>query len=325
MQHYCCVALDPESSITGWCFRTHKFLTQLGCEHLLLRHRVGSANWCASLALCEALLHSDDLDFPKIIIHSLIMTTNDERPCFIYAITHIASGRRYVGSCLYPTRRWIEHRSKLKHQKHHCAHLQRAWNLYGIDAFRFSIIQELTTNNSALRAKAELAAIGASECFNSRIANLGLTNFENSPETRVKITAGILKRISEDEEHRKWLAHRGQQLAAHARTPERRAARSVLSKELWTDPKHRRSVSESLAKYWNTPGVREAHSIRVKAHRGTKEARERNSAAMKRVWADPTSGQHTRKLIRWADPKAREIQSAKLREAWKLRRLKPKT
>lgn len=238
---------------------------------------------------------------------------NDKRPCFIYAITHLASGRRYVGSCLNPVERWITHRSQLKHQKHHCSHLQKSWNCYGQNAFAFSVLQKLKTNDRVLRAKAELTAIAACECFNSRIANLGLTNFVNNEETKAKINAGIAKRLASDPELRKFLKKRGRALAAHARTPERRAIRSVLTKKLWKDKEHRKRVSEKLAKHWATPGVREAHSERVKKIKSTPKARKRNSEVMKSLWANPDSGLRNRKQTRWADPKSREIQAEKMR------------
>jgi group I intron endonuclease len=246
--------------------------------------------------------------------------TTDDRPCFIYAITHVASGQRYVGSCLYPTRRWIEHKSRLKHGRHHCSHLQRAWNKHGTEAFAFTILTRLTTNDRFTRARAELIAITERPCFNSRIANLGLTNFVNNPETRAKINAGISKRLSEDEELKKWLAHRGAQLAAHARTPAQRAIRAVLTKKLWTDPSHRKRVSKKLALHWQKPGVREEHSERVKLHRGTQEARKLNSDAVKQAWANPNSGLRNRKQTRWADPTSRGRQAEKMRAIWAKRR-----
>jgi group I intron endonuclease len=250
------------------------------------------------------------------------MSTIDDRPCFIYAIVHQKSGRRYVGSCLYPKRRWIVHRSKLKHQKHHCSHLQRAWNKYGPDSFSFTILKTLPSNDSRERALAELEAIAAAECFNSRIANLGLTNFENNAETREKINKGISKRLSEDENLREWLKNRGAELAAYARTPQRRAIRSELSKILWTNPDHRKLIKGKLDEHWSQSGVREEHSERVKKHRTTPEAREQMSAIMQAKWADPSSGLRNRKQTRWADPEAKKRQSEKMKAIHAARRTK---
>lgn len=243
------------------------------------------------------------------------------RPCFIYAITHVASGKKYIGSSVTILHRWSDHRSDLRRNRHHCAHLQNAWNKYGEAAFAFSILKSLDTNDRQTRYAEELLAIAGADCYNSRKANLGATNFENCAETRSKIKAGIRKRISEDADHRAWLSERGKAIAEHARTPDRRAVRSVQSKEKWLDPAHRKSVSDALAIHWSTPGVREEHSDRVKLHRGTDEAKKKNSDTTAKLWADPNSGLRNRKQTRWADPEAKARQSEKMRAIWTKRRL----
>lgn len=60
----------------------------------------------------------------------------------IYCIEHIESGKKYIGSSIDITRRFCIHRSSLKHNKHHCAYLQRAVNKYGIEAFAFYVVEE---------------------------------------------------------------------------------------------------------------------------------------------------------------------------------------
>ena len=60
----------------------------------------------------------------------------------IYSITHVASGKRYIGStyCNFYDR-FCAHRSTLKRQCHSSILLQRAWNKYGKDAFKFEVIE----------------------------------------------------------------------------------------------------------------------------------------------------------------------------------------
>lgn len=60
----------------------------------------------------------------------------------IYAITHTQSGRRYIGSAINFRSRWNSHKSRLKKSNHHSIHLQRAWNKYGADSFKFEILEE---------------------------------------------------------------------------------------------------------------------------------------------------------------------------------------
>src|SRR5678816_1164136 len=55
----------------------------------------------------------------------------------VYSITHIPSGRAYIGSAAYVASRWANHRHRLRQGKHHVAALQAAWNADGEDAFRW--------------------------------------------------------------------------------------------------------------------------------------------------------------------------------------------
>jgi len=60
----------------------------------------------------------------------------------IYGIANKRDGRRYVGSTANLVQRWGQHRRALRAGTHCNPHLQRAWNLYGEDAFRFEIMEE---------------------------------------------------------------------------------------------------------------------------------------------------------------------------------------
>lgn len=60
----------------------------------------------------------------------------------VYAITHIASGKRYIGSASVTFKgRWKTHRDRLRASRHHSRYLQAAWNKYGERAFVFSVIK----------------------------------------------------------------------------------------------------------------------------------------------------------------------------------------
>lgn len=56
----------------------------------------------------------------------------------IYAIQHVESGKRYIGSAVNFTERWGSHRHHLRRGTHHSRHLQSAWNKYGEAAFAFT-------------------------------------------------------------------------------------------------------------------------------------------------------------------------------------------
>lgn len=62
----------------------------------------------------------------------------------IYAITNILNGKRYVGSAIRISNRWLDHKRDLDNNKHHSQKLQRAWNKYGEANFEFSILELCT-------------------------------------------------------------------------------------------------------------------------------------------------------------------------------------
>lgn len=236
-----------------------------------------------------------------------------DRPCFIYAITHIENGRRYIGSSVDVTYRWIKHRSELKNNRHHCKYLQNSWNKHGKETFSFSIIDQLPTNDRVQRALLELKHIAAAPCYNARIAATNLQNFENSPATKRRIAKGLAKAIKDDPEYAAFLKNRGAEIAAHMRSPEGRKKAAQHTKRRWKDPEQRKQLAAGLIRRWKRPDARKIQSDKLKAARGTPEARLKNSETAKARWADPNSKMHTRKQTRWANPKTRKIQGEKMR------------
>lgn len=62
----------------------------------------------------------------------------------VYLITNFVNSRVYVGSTTDSFgRRWYSHRYMLSRNKHGNTHLQNAWNKYGEDTFKFSIMEEM--------------------------------------------------------------------------------------------------------------------------------------------------------------------------------------
>lgn len=65
---------------------------------------------------------------------------------FIYEIYNSVNGKKYIGQTTRQyTLRWSEHRYNLYNNKHPNSKLQRAWNKYGSDVFKFNIVRECST------------------------------------------------------------------------------------------------------------------------------------------------------------------------------------
>lgn len=60
----------------------------------------------------------------------------------VYAITNIVNGKMYIGQSKDIHDRFAHHISRLKHNRHENDYLQKAWNKYGAENFRFDILEE---------------------------------------------------------------------------------------------------------------------------------------------------------------------------------------
>lgn len=68
----------------------------------------------------------------------------------VYRITHIESGRYYIGSSKHISVRFGQHRSALDLGRHHSAYLQSLWLKHGADAFSFDVVERHKTWDAAL-------------------------------------------------------------------------------------------------------------------------------------------------------------------------------
>lgn len=86
----------------------------------------------------------------------------------IYWIKNTLNGKFYVGSTTQRYVRWKTHRGQLNGNRHHCRHLQAAWNKYGADAFEFKVVEKVV--DDALLQEAEdrwlTAHVGKPYCYN---------------------------------------------------------------------------------------------------------------------------------------------------------------
>ena len=73
--------------------------------------------------------------------------------CGIYKITNELNGKCYIGQSIDIYTRWRSHRSKYVQQHYHNKALYRAFAKYGIDNFRFEIIERCKRTELDMREK----------------------------------------------------------------------------------------------------------------------------------------------------------------------------
>lgn len=62
------------------------------------------------------------------------------KQCGIYSIVNLINNHCYIGSSIDIDKRITRHKHNLKNNKHHSKYLQRAWNKYGEENFKFIIL-----------------------------------------------------------------------------------------------------------------------------------------------------------------------------------------
>lgn len=130
----------------------------------------------------------------------------------IYTITNLLDGKVYVGLALNLRARAPSHFRTLKLNIHMNEHLQRAYNKYGIDNFKFEILQEC--DEYLLRALEHYWT----NLLNSRDRNFGYNIAFTNPNGKVKHSKETIDKIvaknkglkrSEDQKRRKALIYKG--------------------------------------------------------------------------------------------------------------------
>ncbi len=158
----------------------------------------------------------------------------------IYAITHIRSGRRYIGRTINEEQRIYTHRSNLRCNRHWCPELQDDWNTEGAKAFSFDILERGILSEEEAKTK-EIAHIVA-------CADIGLYNYHADihPKTgRLKLIDIRRQRMS-DALKRAW-----DDPDCLLRTPKRtrwdipgqREAQSQSQKQRYADPTEREKTA----------------------------------------------------------------------------------
>jgi group I intron endonuclease len=87
----------------------------------------------------------------------------------IYKIINVVNNKFYVGSTTNKKVRFRQHRKLLRGNRHHCKHLQAAWNKYGEDKFEFVVVETVPETMSLQQIEDIYLVqhVGKPSCYNS--------------------------------------------------------------------------------------------------------------------------------------------------------------
>ena len=103
----------------------------------------------------------------------------------IYKIRNVVNDKFYVGSTVNSRKRFWEHRKDLRLGKHTSVALQRAWDKYGEDCFKFEVIEQYETKEELYPAEQKWLDehYGKDHCYNAA-AHADAPMRDASPEMR---------------------------------------------------------------------------------------------------------------------------------------------
>lgn len=142
----------------------------------------------------------------------------------VYSIRNLINGKRYVGSAVYLTQRFCDHKKRLRKGRHHSIKMQRAWDKHGEDNFSFDVL-EIVQDKTLLVTQEQkwiefYRAAHPRKGYNVSPTAGNCLGVKHTPETIAKIRAAIMRRPPQSAE---TIAKRVAKLKGQKRTPELRA------------------------------------------------------------------------------------------------------
>ena len=112
------------------------------------------------------------------------------KTCGVYAIINSMNQRKYIGSSFDTRRRCVNHKCKLRKNKHPNAYLQADWNKCGEDKFSFVVLDICEQHELIDKEQKILDKIFDKQtmCYNIRDIAKSNRGFKHSKETRQKMS-----------------------------------------------------------------------------------------------------------------------------------------
>lgn len=215
----------------------------------------------------------------------------------IYAIRNTTNKKSYIGSAVNVSRRFKEHRQRLKAGTHHSRKLQRAWSKYGDEGFEFCLIELAEIEILIEREQFWIDHFGSalSSGYNVCPTAGSILGVKRSAETRAKMSAWQVGRVraplSDSHKQNISAAQKGRE-----HSPEARAKLSAAHKGKIVSAETRRRLSVAVTGMKHTEEAKAKISAASKGRVKSDEERANISAARKGKKMSPLSAEHRRKL-----------------------------
>lgn len=106
----------------------------------------------------------------------------------VYQIKNKLNGKIYIGSTVDKKRRWREHRNRLRQGRHNNSHLQKSWNKYGANNFKFSVLEKIKNRDKILEREQYYLDNKKPEYNISKKARAFAEGLHHTEETKQKIS-----------------------------------------------------------------------------------------------------------------------------------------
>lgn len=208
------------------------------------------------------------------------MATQRKTISGIYQIILIGTHRSYIGQSVDIKARWRAHLRTLRRGTHHSPKLQRAWDKYGVNSFRFEIL-ELCDSDLTAREQHYFTILGAKlNCAPAAGSRFGVPQ---SAETKAGISAALKGHIKSEETRSRLSSS----LTGRKLSPEHCQKISDLKSN--TSQETRAKMSASRRGRRATPETREKMSRALKGRIFSAEHRAKLSASLKgRIFSPET-------------------------------------
>lgn len=174
--------------------------------------------------------------------NSIMNNTN----CGIYRIDNVVNGKFYIGSSVSFKNRWNSHISALRRDDHPNSHLQRAFNKYSEENFKFSIVEVTTLENIVEREQHWLDTTDACNLGYNKSAYAHMQLHKLTPEHIDKLRqAGIGRVHTEATKEKMRQSHLGRKFTEeHCKN----MSESRKGQQTWLGRKHSEETKAGMNK-----------------------------------------------------------------------------